>query len=125
MSHDTDPLRAVQAARLHEPGGPPDEDGLPPAEDLVLILCVGPHQINRLEGREEVTVTYPVGADHATVLSAQPNGTWALVPRDIDGALNAGPYERALVQTDRVVFAPLGIGGHAFIVPYSDRIPNV
>jgi hypothetical protein len=77
------------------------------------------HQINRIEGSDDVTVTYPVGADPKTVLSAQPNGTFLTVPFGTEG-----PYERARLKPDRLVFAPLGSDGTAYLLPYADQIPN-
>jgi hypothetical protein len=93
----------------------PGDDG---GDELRLVRCIGPHQIHRIADSDEVTVTYPVGSD--TVLSAQPDGTWTLVPFGTEG-----PYERAIVKPDRLVFAPLGPDGAAFLVPYTDVIPNV
>jgi len=101
----------MPAAAHWEPG----DDG---GNELRLIRCIGPHQLNGITDSDEVTVTYPVGSD--TVLSAQPDGTWQLVPFG-----TTGPYERAIVKPDRLVFAPLGPEGFAFVVPYTDVIPNV
>jgi hypothetical protein len=101
----------MRPAAHREPG----DDG---GDELRLIRCIGPHQIHGIVDSDEVTVTYPVGSD--TVLSAQPDGTWQLVPFGTQG-----PYERALVKPDRLVFAPLGAEGAAFLVPYTDAIPNV
>jgi hypothetical protein len=108
--HQTDALRAVQHARLHEPDTAPDDE-------LHLVRCIQPHQINRLADSEDVTVTYPPGSE--TVLSVQPNGTALLVPLGTQG-----PYERARLKPDRLVFAPQGSDGHAYLLPYTDQIPN-
>lgn len=87
------------------------------AVELDVVACIGPHQINVLDGRIEVTVTYPVGTD--TVLSMQPDGTIATAPQG-----TAGPYECARRLPDRLVYAPLGANGTAYLLPYVDQIPN-
>jgi len=85
------------------------------------VLAIGPQQIHDVgktpEGADLVTVTYPVGA--TTVLSIQPDGS---VQTRLAGA--CGPYELALLQPDRLVYAPLGPAGAVFVIPYSDVIPN-
>jgi hypothetical protein len=101
----------VRPARLHA------FDQVADAPELVLVRCVGPHQINTLEDGC-VTVTHPVGSD--TVLSVQPDGTLETRP-----AGTAGPSERALRKPDRLVYAPLGEAGQAFLIPYTETIPNV
>jgi hypothetical protein len=85
---------------------------------LEVIACIGPHQINPVAGRADVvTVTYPVGSN--TVLSMQPDGTITTAP-----AGTAGPYECAVLKPDRLVYAPLGANGTAYLLPYVDQIPN-
>jgi len=103
-------VRTVRPAQRREP------DPATPAEALVLVPCIGPHQITWVDD-VHVVVTYPVGSD--TVLSAQPDGTWRLMP-----AGTQGPYERARLLPDRLVYAPLGAAGTAYLLPYVDRIPN-
>jgi hypothetical protein len=88
-----------------------------PIDDLVLIQCIHAHQLTWLDD-VHATVTYPVGSQ--TVLSVQPDGTWTLMPLGTQG-----PYERALVKSDRLVFAPKGTAGSAWILPYTNAIPNV
>jgi hypothetical protein len=93
-----------------------DTDDTAPGEALDLIRCIGPHQLNRVTDTV-VTVTYPVGA--TTVLSVQPDGTLDLRPEG-----SQGPYELAVLLVDRLVYAPLGAAGAAFLLPYADTIPN-
>jgi hypothetical protein len=86
--------------------------------ELDVVACIGPHQINPVAGRADViTVTYPVGSN--TVLSMQPDGTITTAP-----AGTAGPYELAVRLPDRLVYAPLGANGTAYLLPYVDQIPN-
>jgi hypothetical protein len=61
-----------------------------------------------------VTVTYP--ASRSTVLSVRSDGTTTVKP---EGA--AGPGEFALLQPDRLVYAPRGAAGSAFLVPWADH----
>ena len=87
------------------------------AVELDVVACIGPHQINPVAGSTDVTVTYPVGSN--TVLSMQPDGTIATAPAGTEG-----PYERAVRLPDRLVYAPLGANGTAYLLPYVDQIPN-
>ena len=64
-----------------------------------------------------MTATYPAG--HATVLSVQPNGKPEARPPGTEG-----PYELAVGQADRLVYAPLGTQGAVFLVPYCAAVPN-
>jgi hypothetical protein len=80
------------------------------------VLAIGPHQIHVLDG-DRVTVAYPAGA--TTVLSVQPDGTMETRP-----AGSAGPYETALLAGDRLVYAPTGLGGAVYLLPYAAEIPN-
>jgi hypothetical protein len=86
------------------------------------VLSVGPQQITVLStvaGGELVTVTYPVGS--TTVLSVQPDGTFETRP-----AGSCGPYETGLKQSaqGRIVYAPIGPGGPAYLIALTDAIPN-
>lgn len=80
------------------------------------VLAIGPHQLTHLDDTH-VTVTYPAGAP--TVLSVQPDGTMDTRP-----AGSRGPYETALLQGDRLVYAPTGVGGAVYLLPYAAEIPN-
>lgn len=101
--------------------GDPSAEPTPP---LHLVRCIGPHQITIIGEVPEgvlVTVTYPVGSD--TVLSVDEHMQWSTKPQ---GA--AGPYECALqpyASPDRLVYAPKGRDGEAFLLPYTNAIPNV
>ncbi|HWP71210.1 MAG TPA: hypothetical protein VNM36_08920 [Gemmatimonadaceae bacterium] len=81
------------------------------------VVAIGPHQITRLDGDELVTVTYPAGT--TTVLSVQPDGTIQTRPAGANG-----PYERAVLKPDRLVYAPVGPAGQVYLVPYADQLPN-
>jgi len=90
---------------------------LTPPPVLEVIAAIGPQQINeRADGL--VTVTYPVGSD--TVLSMQPDGTIECRPVGACGA-----FELAVLLPDRLVYAPLGAAGTAFLIPFTDTIPIV
>lgn len=87
--------------------------------DLMLgkcVMAIGPQQLNRLS-ETLATVTYPVG--DTTVLSVQPDGSIELRPEG-----TGGPYEICLVHADRLIYAPLGVGGPVFLFPYSAVLPN-
>ena len=104
---------AIRAA-LSTPEGrstEPDED----EAQRLDVLAIGPHQINRLDGADVVTVTYPVGT--TTVLSIQPDGTVETRP-----AGSQGPYECALLKPDRLIFAPLGPTGQGVSRPLRGRV---
>lgn len=85
---------------------------------ITSIAAIGPAQINVLgpsaSGTPIVTVTYPVGTQ--TVLSMQPDGTIETRPRG-----TAGPYERALLHADRLVYES---GGIVYLLPYASETPN-
>lgn len=81
------------------------------------IQAIGPHQINRVTDTL-VTVRYP--ATDTTVISMQPDGRFELRP-----AGTAGPYELARLESDRLVYAPLGSGGGVWLLPYAGDIPNM
>jgi hypothetical protein len=49
----------------------------------------------------------------------QPDGTIETRP-----AGSAGPYETAMLQVDRLVYAPTGTGGAVYLLPYVGVIPN-
>jgi hypothetical protein len=122
--------RTVRTVRPAAQAEPQATTASPACEGLVLIECLHWFQLNWVDD-VTVTVTYPVGSDAepdgGTVLSAQPDGSWVLVARlNPDGTWNAGAYERARLQLpDRVIFAPLGSKGSAWVVPYTNVIPNV
>jgi hypothetical protein len=80
------------------------------------VLAIGPHQLHHVTD-DLVTVTAPVGEN--TVLSVQPDGTLETRPAGAQG-----PYELALLKVDRLVYAPLGVGGPVYLLPYADAIPN-
>lgn len=82
----------------------------------VAVLAIGPHQIHVLDG-DRVTVAYPAGA--STVLSVQPDGSMETRP-----AGSAGPYETAILAGDRLVYAPTGVEGAVYLLPYAAEIPN-
>lgn len=85
---------------------------------MTTIDAIGPSQITTIgrssSGATIVTVTYPVGAD--TVLSVQPDGTIQTRPHG-----TAGPYERAVLTGDRLVYES---GGHYYLLPYAAEGPN-
>ena len=92
----------------------PDDD----AQALRLdVAAIGPHQITRLDGDALVTVTYPAGT--TTVLSVQPDGRIETRPAGANG-----PYERAVLKSDRLIYAPVGPAGAVYLVPYADTLPN-
>tara|TARA_Y100000310_G_scaffold318346_1_gene372280 strand:- start:469 stop:726 length:258 start_codon:yes stop_codon:yes gene_type:complete len=70
---------------------------------------------SRLERLADGSVTVVFEDD--TVMSVQPTGAVEHRPA---GA--CGPYERARVQGQLVVFRPRA-GGPAFAFPYADRVP--
>jgi hypothetical protein len=111
-------IRTTLATRESRDTDPP-ADAPPASGDLRLeVLAVGPHQINLLDEASGLcTVTYPAGS--TTVLSVQPDGTVQSRPQ---GA--AGVYERAILQSDRLIYAPTGPVGKVFVVPYVDVLPN-
>jgi hypothetical protein len=109
-------IRAALATREGHGADPVDDDGPSPPVQRLDVVAIGPHQINRLDG-DLVTVAYPVGT--TTVLSVQPDGTIETRP---PGA--SGPYERAILKPDRLIYAPVGPHGKVFIVPYVDALPN-
>jgi hypothetical protein len=108
-------IRAALATKEGS-GGDPDDDGPAPPVHRLDVVAIGPHQINRLDG-ELVTVTYPAGT--TTVLSVQPDGTIETRPAGAQGA-----YERAILKSDRLVYAPVGPTGKVYLVPYADVLPN-
>lgn len=85
---------------------------------MTTVPAIGPSQINILgpsaSGAPIVTVTYPVGAD--TVLSVQPDGSIQTRPHG-----TAGPWERALLKGDRLVYEA---GGAYYLLPYAAEGPN-
>lgn len=65
-----------------------------------------------------VTVTYPPSL--GTVLSVRPDGTPGVSPSGSEG-----PTNWAVLKPDRLVYAPLGAAGAAFLLPYAgDDVPN-
>jgi hypothetical protein len=65
-----------------------------------------------------VTVTYPPAL--GTVLSVQPDGTTTVSPSGSEG-----PTNWAVLKPDRLVYAPTGAAGAAFLLPYAGAdIPN-
>lgn len=87
--------------------------------NMTSIAAIGPAQINVLgpsaSGTPIVTVTYPVGTDK--VLSMQPDGAIETRPKG-----TAGPYERALLHPDRLVYES---GGNVYLLPYASETPNI
>ncbi len=85
---------------------------------MTTIEAIGPSQINVLgpsaNNTPIVTVTYPVGAD--TVLSVQNDGSIQTRPHG-----TAGPWERALLKGDRLIYES---GGKFFLLPYAPESPN-
>jgi hypothetical protein len=70
-----------------------------------------------LETGRWVTVTYPVTL--GTVVSVQPSGAVRLAP-----AGSEGPLEWAVLQPDRLVYAPKGAAGAVFLLPWAgDELP--
>jgi len=108
-------IRAALATKEGS-GSDPDDDGPSPPVQRLDVVAVGPSQINVLDG-DLVTVTYPAGT--TTVMSVQPDGTIETRPQGANG-----PYERAILKSDRLVYAPIGPAGKAFLVPYADTLPN-
>ncbi len=104
---------ALSTVEGHQTPDPGDDD---PVKRLD-VVAIGPHQITRLDGDELVTVTYPAGT--TTVLSVQPDGTIETRPAGANG-----PYERAILKSDRLVYAPVGPAGQVYLVPYADQLPN-
>jgi hypothetical protein len=64
-----------------------------------------------------ITVSYPPAV--GTVLSVRSNGATTVQPPG-----SQGPGELAVPEPDRVVYAPLGAAGAAFLLPYAAAIPN-
>jgi hypothetical protein len=65
-----------------------------------------------------VTATYPPAA--GTVVSVQPSGAVRLAPAGTEG-----PGEWAVLNPDRLVYAPEGAAGAVFLLPYAgDDVPN-
>lgn len=85
---------------------------------MTTIEVVGPSQINVLgpsaSGAPIVTVTYPAGSD--TVASVQPDGSVQTRPHG-----TAGPWERALLKSDRLTYE---VNGRFFVMPYASESPN-
>jgi hypothetical protein len=104
---------AIRAALTAVEGQSADPD---PEGQRLDVVAIGPNQINRLDDAL-VTVTYPAGT--TTVMSVQPDGTIETRPQGSNG-----PYERALLGSDRLVFAPIGPAGKVYLVPYADTLPN-
>jgi len=82
---------------------------------IATIDAIGPQHIHRLS-ETLVTVTV-IGSGE--VLSVQPDGSIQTRPSG-----SAGPYEVALLDRDRLIYAPLGAAGAVFILPYCPAIPN-
>jgi hypothetical protein len=80
-----------------------------------LVLGIGPHQLNKLDDTH-VTVRYPPTA--TTVISIQPDGRIETRPEG-----TCGPYEVALLAGDRLVYAPEGVEGSVYILPYASVLP--
>jgi len=107
---------AIRAALATVEGQSADPDDDAQAQRLD-VAAIGPHQITRLDGDELVTVTYPAGT--TTVLSVQPDGRIETRPAGANG-----PYERAVLKSDRLIYAPVGPAGAVYLVPYADVLPN-
>lgn len=103
---DRDTVTATAAVDAPEPG----------ALVLAPILAIGPSQIN-LIAEPFVTVRYP--PDATSVLSIQPNGK----PETREEGTQ-GPYELAIREPDRVIYAPTGPTGVVVMFPFTDVIPN-
>lgn len=82
---------------------------------MTVTDAIGPQQINRIT---ETLVTVRANAA-GDVYSVQPNGEVQTRPIG-----TAGPFELAILKPDRLIYAPEGPYGRAFIVPYCDAIPN-
>ena len=80
------------------------------------IEAIHSHQLNP-QSKGQVTVNYPAGT--ATVLSVQPDGSVQTRPSGANG-----PYELARVQGSSLVYAPGGVNGKAYLIPFAASIPN-
>ena len=88
-----------------------------PARDRRRLWAIFTMPPATLETDTWVTVTYPARLD--AVLSVQATGTTALAPTGAQG-----PSELAVLKPDRVVYAPLGKAGRAFLLAYASTLPN-
>ena len=81
------------------------------------VLAIGPHQLNWIDdAHTHATVRLkPTGTD---VISVQPDGRI-----ETRKAGTRGPYEDALVLADRLIYAPEGVEGSVFILPYTSVLP--
>jgi len=82
-----------------------------------IVVAIGVHQLNWIdEAHTHATVRLkPTGTD---VISVQPDGR---IETRKEGT--RGPYEDALVLTDRLIYAPEGVEGNVFILPYTSVLP--
>jgi len=101
--------------KTHTEQAEPVEGASAPALRLESVHAIGPHQLTVVDDTH-VTV-HPVGSTE--VWSCQPEGHFELRPEG-----TAGPYEIALKQGDRLVYAPLGADGNVYLVPFAGTIPN-
>lgn len=109
---------SIRAALMTKEGDPCAPTTPPEPQIRLKVLAIGPHQIHWLDEASGLcTVMYPSGS--TTVLSVQPDGTVESRPQGSNG-----PYERAILAADRLIYAPVGPAGKMFLVPYAAVSPN-